>query len=575
MAIPSFARRARSSLVVLLAGLVCLAAAPPSGAGAGARATQSAGAKPHRFTVFESGQVRPLALSPGGKFLYVANTPDDRLEVFRVQEHGLEHLASIPVGLEPVAVAARSDERDLGRQPPLRQRQRRRARRRAGTRPRRAHAARRRRAARHRLRRAGQRPRLHHHRAPRPERPLRSAAHHARRRPRRRLGLRRRHLGASLAGTPLTIVTLFSDTPRALAVTPDGSRSTRRRSTPATGPPRSPSPWFRTAESPRAACPDPTPMSTAHRAPEVGIIVKFNGTHWVDELNRPWDAKIRFSLPDKDVFVIDANANPPAQLGGTAGFYTGVGTILFNMAVNPVNGKVYVTNTERGTTCASRAPAPSPATAFAATSTRAASPSSARVGASRRGTSTSTSTTPSAAPRSPTPRTTRASRCRSRWRSPPTAARCTSRRSARQRSASSTPTPSRTTPSRRAPPTRSRSPAAAPPAWCSRRTSAGIYMLTRFDNAISVVDTISRRGGRARRHVQPRAAERGRRASRSSTTRVLLEPRRLVLRELPRLRRLRQPGLGPRQPGRRGAARFRDRSRFRPRRSDCWTAITR
>jgi hypothetical protein len=80
----------------------------------------------------------------------------------------------------------------------------------------------------------------------------------------------------------------------------------------------------------------------------VGIIVKFNGTHWIDELNRVWDDKVRFSLPDKDVFVINANANPPAQLGGTTGYYRGVGTILFNMVVNPVSGKVYVSNTEAG-----------------------------------------------------------------------------------------------------------------------------------------------------------------------------------------------------------------------------------
>ena len=31
------------------------------------------------------------------------------------------------------------------------------------------------------------------------------------------------NLGATLGGTPLTILTLFGDTPRALAVTPDGS----------------------------------------------------------------------------------------------------------------------------------------------------------------------------------------------------------------------------------------------------------------------------------------------------------------------------------------------------------------
>ena len=55
---------------------------------------------------------------------------------------------------------------------------------------------------------------------------------------------------------------------------------------------------------------------------------------------------MKFNLPDKDVFVIDATANPPAQLAGAAGFYAGVGTILFNMAVNPASGMVYVSNTD-------------------------------------------------------------------------------------------------------------------------------------------------------------------------------------------------------------------------------------
>src|SRR5262245_8072024 len=60
------------------------------------------------FTLFESGQVRPLALAPDGQWLFAVNTPDNRLEVFHVHPQGLEHLASVPVGLEPVAVAARS-----------------------------------------------------------------------------------------------------------------------------------------------------------------------------------------------------------------------------------------------------------------------------------------------------------------------------------------------------------------------------------------------------------------------------------------------------------------------------------
>jgi DNA-binding beta-propeller fold protein YncE len=61
------------------------------------------------YTLFESGQVRPLALSPNGKTLFAVNTPDNRLEVFRVTNEGLWHCGSVPVGLEPVAVATRTN----------------------------------------------------------------------------------------------------------------------------------------------------------------------------------------------------------------------------------------------------------------------------------------------------------------------------------------------------------------------------------------------------------------------------------------------------------------------------------
>lgn len=61
------------------------------------------------YTLFESGQVRPLALSPNGKLLFAINTPDNRLEIFAIGGSGLRHRGSVPVGLEPVAVAALSD----------------------------------------------------------------------------------------------------------------------------------------------------------------------------------------------------------------------------------------------------------------------------------------------------------------------------------------------------------------------------------------------------------------------------------------------------------------------------------
>jgi DNA-binding beta-propeller fold protein YncE len=57
------------------------------------------------FTEFETGQVRPLALSGDGQFLYATNTPDNRLEIFKIKGAGLHHLSSVPVGLEPLAVA--------------------------------------------------------------------------------------------------------------------------------------------------------------------------------------------------------------------------------------------------------------------------------------------------------------------------------------------------------------------------------------------------------------------------------------------------------------------------------------
>jgi len=57
------------------------------------------------YTLFESGPVRPLALSADGTKLFVCNIPDGRLEIFDVSAAGLAHRGSVPVGVDPVAVA--------------------------------------------------------------------------------------------------------------------------------------------------------------------------------------------------------------------------------------------------------------------------------------------------------------------------------------------------------------------------------------------------------------------------------------------------------------------------------------
>jgi len=62
------------------------------------------------YTLFESGPVRPVAMSPDGNRVFVTNTPDGYLEIFDVSGGFAAKGASVPVGLEPVAVAARNDD---------------------------------------------------------------------------------------------------------------------------------------------------------------------------------------------------------------------------------------------------------------------------------------------------------------------------------------------------------------------------------------------------------------------------------------------------------------------------------
>ncbi|MDC0711119.1 hypothetical protein POL68_21805 [Stigmatella sp. ncwal1] len=298
------------------------------------------------YTLFESGQVRPLALSPSGEFLFAVNTPDNRLEVFKNTPSGLTHLSSIPVGLEPVAVAVRSDTEawvvnHLSDSVSVVQ----------------IHAGGLGGVVMRTLL-VGDEPRDIVFAGTGKNRAFITAAHRGQNVPFdpqfTTPGIGRADvwvfnanaLGSSLGGDPVSILTLFSDTPRALAATPDGSRvyaaafHSGNRTTiihetlvPNGG-------------EAAGGMPGPNVNSAGVAAPETGILVKFKGQDWLDSLGRSWTSQVKFSLPDKDVFVIDAMANPPAQLAGTDGFYSGVGTILFNMAVNPVSGKVYVSNTE-------------------------------------------------------------------------------------------------------------------------------------------------------------------------------------------------------------------------------------
>ena len=72
--------------------------------------------------------------------------------------------------------------------------------------------------------------------------------------------------------------------------------------------------------------------------PDTGLILQFDGNNWVDEQFQIFNSSVPFSLPDYDVFEIDAVALTETSR------ISGVGTILFNMVVNPITDTLYVSN---------------------------------------------------------------------------------------------------------------------------------------------------------------------------------------------------------------------------------------
>ena len=310
------------------------------------------------FTNFESGQVRPLAMSPDGNRLFAVNTPDNRLEIFAVGAGGLTHSGSVQVGLEPVAVAARTNAEvwvvnhlsdsisvvDVASSPP--------------------------RVIRTLL--VGDEPRDIVFAGPGGNRAFITTAHRGQNNaasPQLTTeGVGRADvwvfnalsIGTSLGGTPMTIVTLFGDTPRALAASPDGSTvyaavfHSGNQTTaineglvcdggataPACAGPGAP------LNSSPGGLPAPNTNFEGHPGPETGLIVKYNQAmaQWQDQLGRDWTPAVKFNLPDLDVFAIDANAATPTATGQS---FPHVGTILFNMVVSPTDpDKIYVSNTD-------------------------------------------------------------------------------------------------------------------------------------------------------------------------------------------------------------------------------------
>lgn len=329
------------------------------------------------YTLFESDPVTPIAMSPDGSRLFVVNTAEGRLEIREPTAEGRTNpVASVPVGLEPVAVAVRNNSEvwvvnhlsdsvsivDVASTPP--------------------------RVVRTLL--VGDEPRGIVFAGPGRNRAFIATAHRGQNTPwpdgdydvpgvgRADVWVfNANSLGTSLQGDPLTVIELFGDRPRALTASPDGSKvyAAVYRSGNRTAPVSEGIVCDRfggSCTSSDSSC-DAVDMSCPGKLPlprighcnnslatacvtngdcpggscvfrETGLIVGYNEStgQWEDENQLDWSEAIRFSLPDLDVFEIDANAPTPVETQS----FSGVGTILFNMVVNPDSGKLYVTNTE-------------------------------------------------------------------------------------------------------------------------------------------------------------------------------------------------------------------------------------
>jgi YVTN family beta-propeller protein len=316
-----------------------------TGGGGGGGGTIGSAPAIGEFTAWEAGHVRPMALNADGTKLYVVNTPDARVEVFDVTGATPVLKESIPVGLEPVAVAFAPNGQlwvvnhlsdsisvvdvsgSIGKVVNTLY--------------------------------TGDEPRDIVFAGPGNRWAFVTTAHRGQNAPFdpqfATPGIGRADVwvfdatnpGSKLGGAPKTILNMFGDTPRALARSADGSRvyaavfHSGNKTTIAQGGPGGV--LDKTG---------PTTAADGSRQPATGLIVQKNANgDWVDGGDpargiapKTWNANIKLNLPDYDVFTIDATtAVPTVDKSKTV---SGVGTTLFNMAVNPVNGKVYVSNQE-------------------------------------------------------------------------------------------------------------------------------------------------------------------------------------------------------------------------------------
>ncbi len=279
------------------------------------------------FTNFETGPVKPLAISSDRSYLFALNTADDRLEIFDTRGDRLRSIGETAVGLRPVSLALRNDKElwvvnhlsdsvsvvDIS----------------VPERPRLVHTL-----------PVGDEPRGICVAGLSRERVFVATA---RRDSNLTPGIGRALLWIFDADRPKAkpqVMSLFGTKPRALAASSDGRHVyagiflSGNRTTTVSG--EAAVQLGRIPQFPRIT------LFRASAKPKFGPIVAHTPSGWQDHKGEDWSPAIPFDLPDYDVFVIDATAANPVVRDRISG----IGTILFNMALQPDGGELWVTNTE-------------------------------------------------------------------------------------------------------------------------------------------------------------------------------------------------------------------------------------
>jgi YVTN family beta-propeller protein len=287
-------------LLVVVALLGAIAAFP--------RRIHSHVASGNDFVHFESAQVHPLALTPDGTKLLVVNTPDNRLAVFDITGPSPVRIGEVPVGMEPVSVCARtngeawvvntlSDDVSIVD-----------------------------------LTTMNVTATIHVGDEPSdvvfagsPQRAWVSVSQE---------DAIKVYDPANLTTAP-TVVAIAARWPRSLSVTPDGAHvecaifNSNHRSMGLTE-----------AQAGDSLPPPNPPMNPSlPAAPKVGLIVHYNGAHWVDESGKWWDSKVPFKLDLVELVELDANTHAVSRTTGD------IATILMGTSVNPIDGTTAVTGT--------------------------------------------------------------------------------------------------------------------------------------------------------------------------------------------------------------------------------------